>query len=155
MKKTLIILVLLFSSSVVADNYVCISEKVTGFSYINQNWKPMNFNNILKYKIKKLPLEKCSKNDNSEDVVNHGYKFTHDCYEVKEFEDSIFDTPQLCGEIHKEDDSGKLNLVRVTCDNFIFSPDGDFIKTYVHGMVQKHQKERDSIYLAVGKCSRF
>ena len=160
MKTLLTLFVLLFSSSVFGDNYVCISEKVTGFNYVNENWQPTNFNNIFKYKIKKRPKEECSaynynKNE-SEDYITDVYKFLYnECYVVKEFESTESDFPTFCSETYNKNEYDEFFLRRVDCRNFSFSPDGDFIKSFTHGMVLKEQKERDSIYLAVGQCSKF
>ena len=160
MKTLLTLFVLLFSYSVLGEKYVCVSEKVTGFNYINENWQPANFDNIFKYKIKKVPKDDCNaykyNKTESKDYLTDTYQFLYnECYQIGGFEKTVTDFPQFCSEIYRKDENDEFFLTRVDCKYFRFSPDGDFISSFTHGMVQKDQKQRDSIYLIVGQCSKF
>ena len=161
------------------DDYftsLCIGEKTTGFNWVDNSWKSVNFNpETQKYIAKKVdPAEltdsQCHFSRNSDmydryftlSSNNQPKLSTNGCYSIYRFGGPELHFRFECNEIwstyarqDEETNPKKRKLESVMCwDNqFFFSPNGLFHSATLHGNVEAYIDYKDSLYLTTGKCS--
>ena len=146
MKYILAFLVMTFSMQSTADNWLCITDKATGFALENGSWESANFQPGDKYMIKEA-------SQSSKDIYGS-------VYQVHEFGD---DLPNwVCGDFGSNEDAKGL----LACDGyaiagstFKYNPrTGHFLATMTNGYVQANVNggvSTDTPTIEIGKCSKL
>ena len=129
---------------------LCVSEKETGFNWVSGDWVQANFKPEEKILIQKIvgSAPTCKPD------VKDGMFGTTGCYLIKSLGTSptFLGIPENCDEI-----SEKNSLKVVHCPKISFHPNGRFIRFPWHADISDNPKNgnKDSLILAVGKCSRI
>ena len=147
MKYILAVLVMTFSMQSTADNWLCITDKATGFILKNGSWESGNFTSGDKYMIKEA-------SQSSKDIYGS-------VYQVHEFGD---DLPNwVCGDFGSNEDAKEL----LVCDGyatpgstFKYNPStGHFLATntrgYVHDSRSGDGVSTSTSTIEIGKCSKL
>ena len=161
------------------DDYftsLCIGEKTTGFNWVDNSWKSVNFNpETQKYIAKKVdPAEltdsQCHFSRNSDmydryftlSSNNQPKLSTNGCYSIYRFGGPELHFRFECNEIwstyarqDEETNPKTRKLESVSCEitDFRFAPNGWFHTSFVHKNLKAIADYKDSISVSVGKCS--
>ncbi len=166
------------------DDYfssLCVVEKSTGFEWVINNWKSVDFPVLAtdKYLVKKVDAElypySCSSSQNrSYDIYSswywdgEPYHFRYGCYKIKEFtyDWSIDDMSGLDCHEHwttypkYDDDTNPVTkkLERVECKenkSFAFAPNGWFHTSYIHDQIEAIIDVKIPLSVSVGVCTEL
>ena len=146
MKYILAFLVMTFSMQSTADNWLCITDKATGFALENGSWESVNFQPGDKYMIK--------------DASQTNKSIYGSVYQVNHFGD---DGPNwLCGDFGSNEDAKELLVCEgfaIAGDTFKYNPStGHFLATHTAGYVHTFDDGRvfgDTPHIQIGKCSKL
>lgn len=137
MKNIIGLLLVLFSSTAVAEKWVCIPEQATGFNYINGKWQALSGKADNKYIIRAANNEELKRHKNTLDSK----------YVVMPFGSNI---PLPC--------RGNFHEGVITCSYFDthirFNRDNNrFLSVYHTGYVDGIDTNDNSPHMTIGKCS--
>ena len=147
MKYILAVLFMTFSMQSAADNWLCITDKATGFVLKNGSWESRNFASGDKYMIKEADSRR-----KTDDVM----------YQVNQFGDNI--PNWLCGDFKSVVYKGMLICRGFAApgDTFKYNPrTGHFLATYTNGYVHDSRSgdgvstSTDTSTIEIGKCSKL
>jgi hypothetical protein len=144
---------------------LCIADDSTGYNWRNGKWIQANFN-TKRYLLQKLDYEKQINSENVIDrplscdkptatIINASKNnvVVKACYSLRNFGSklNVLAESQNCYESFK---NGELELIQ--CPGLgNYKPDGLFVKlpSYISMDLSNNKDEKDSISLAIGKCS--
>ncbi len=134
--KLLILILLMYATSVSAGNYLCVADLSTGFRYDGntKSWVVANF-----------------------DVKDSKYiiaasDFSTFKYEVKKVGENLFEA--LCKDGFNK--AGYLSCAGVVSDFRFNKNNGRYITSYTNGNVLNiKDMSSDTPYIEIGKCSEF
>jgi hypothetical protein len=146
MRYILAVLVMTFSMQSTADNWLCITDKATGFALENGSWESANFQPGDKYMIK--------------DASQTNKSIYGSVYQVHAFGR---DTPYwICGDFGSNEDAKELLVCEgfaIAGDTFKYNPStGHFLATHTAGYVHTFDDGRvfgDTPHIQIGKCSKL
>lgn len=141
---------------------ICITDKEVGYNWKAGEWVPASFKSGTKILVQKFDLASYEGKPaylrpyacKPEPVGGFGdLVVTRGCYLVKDFGTAthMFNA-EMCDEL-----TNKGVLESVKCRKITFHPDGRFIQLPWHADISDKPEDdkKDSLVLAVGKCSRF
>ena len=165
MKQFIIILSLvLLSNSVFAEMYFCEETYRNGFndSEDKREYKPVDRFSVSSYTIVRTEKEVCMDYYDDYDRIDKVYSASeysdatieYGCYKITEIgSDDNVSWGHICSYENAQD--------RMWCNyslkDFVFSPNGDLIHTYIPRVVKTKDldKIRDTLSVAVGKCNKI
>jgi hypothetical protein len=142
------------------DQYTlyCKGEKATGFDWRANDWVEVTFSEN-DYIVVKSPNNKCIGFDEKVDEVVGVLRWKDVCINIrqagKEYEPYI---SGKCTEYYPEDENKRFPSLQ--CDNlfsgnFLTRFNGWFHRSWVHGDLDSRSNYKDSLFIAVGKCSQI
>jgi len=146
-------------------NLICAEEQSTGFNWRSNGWEKTNYKSY-QYIIKKLTGVKDVFPIFCKEITplkpNPGsFAFSNSCYSVTqlgEIPEKIGEFPvgQSCYETWIKDTASEGYILQdVKCSNIKFKPNGWFHKSKIDSSVENNVKEKGSLIISVGKCSKI
>ncbi len=149
------------SSSVTAQEYLCVEDAAIGFNWEGGKWAESRFTTSTRL-IKKLPLTDMSASFCARKIEDEGHRtevvyddysgLAYGCYQ-----NSIIGqeprSADLCREIYKKDNK---EMWAIRCDGLVdydFAPNGEYIAVAKYSIPDPGM--RDSLAMIVGACSQL